>query len=162
MKEKKKLIIQILIFILILVLIAYMYNYFIKKQYLNNDLNNNNLNNKEEVEEMEEVNVLTITSENYTQEVEQSDKIVLIDFWASWCGPCKMMSPIIDNVAKQLDGQVKVGKINVDAETELAVKYNIVSIPTLVIIKDGEVVKTFVGVQSKDTIIEALNEELGQ
>jgi len=140
MKEKKKLIIQILIFILILVLIAYMYNYFIKKQYLNNELNNNNLNNKEEVEEMEEVNVLTITSENYTQEVEQSDKIVLIDFWASWCGPCKMMSPIIDNVAKQLDGQVKVGKINVDAETELAVKYNIVSIPTLVIIKDGEVV----------------------
>lgn len=97
--------------------------------------------------------VLQVTTDNFEQEVLQSDKTVLIDFWASWCGPCKMLAPIIDKVAQELEN-VKVCKINVDEETELARKYNIVSIPTLVVIKNGQVLRNSVGFKSKTEIIE--------
>lgn len=97
--------------------------------------------------------VLQVTTDNFEQEVLQSDKTVLIDFWASWCGPCKMLAPIIDKVAQELEN-VKVCKINVDEETELARKYNIVSIPTLVVIKNGQVLRNSVGLKSKTEIIE--------
>ena len=80
--------------------------------------------------------VLTITSKNFEQEVLKSDLPVLLDFWASWCGPCKMMSPIVDEVAKELNGKAKVGKINVDEEPNLASSFNIMSIPTLVVIEN--------------------------
>jgi len=100
--------------------------------------------------------VLKITSENYKEEVLNSDKTVLIDFYADWCGPCKMMSPIIDKIAEELNDTVKVGKVNVDENQDLAMEYGIMSIPTIVIIKNGEVSKTIVGLRDINEIKEAL------
>ncbi len=103
------------------------------------------------------MSVLNITSENYENEVLKSDKKVLIDFYADWCGPCKIMSPVVDKIAEEMEGIVKVGKINVDENQELAIKYGIMSIPTIMILKNGEVEKTFVGVTDKEEIKQALN-----
>lgn len=96
--------------------------------------------------------MLTITNDNFEQEVLKSDKKVLVDFWASWCGPCRMLSPIIDEVAKSTD-KVKVGKVNVDEESDLATKFAVMSIPTLILFENGKPVKQIVGLQSKDTIL---------
>ena len=81
--------------------------------------------------------VVKITNDNFEEEVLKSDKPVLLDFWADWCGPCKMMSPVVEELADELEGQVKVGKVNVDEEAALALKYQIMSIPTLVVMKKG-------------------------
>jgi thioredoxin 1 len=97
------------------------------------------------------MSVLTITSENFEAEVLKSDKPVLIDFWASWCGPCRMLSPVVDQVAEEVT-TVKVGKINVDEEGDLAKQFGIMSIPTLLLFKNGEVVATSVGVKPKAEI----------
>ncbi len=102
------------------------------------------------------MSVLKITSENYKEEVLNSEKPVLIDFYADWCGPCRMMSPIIDEIAVQLGEKVKVGKVNVDENQDLAMEYGVMSIPTIVIRKNGEISKTFVGVRDKNEILEAL------
>ncbi len=96
--------------------------------------------------------VLTITKNNFEAEVLRSDKPVLIDFWASWCGPCRMMSPIVDEIAAER-GDIKVGKVNVDEESELAGAFNVMSIPTLVVIKEGKVVNGAVGVRPKAEIL---------
>ena len=96
--------------------------------------------------------MLTITNQNFEQEVLKSDKKVLVDFWASWCGPCRMLSPIIDEVAKSTD-KVKVGKVNVDEESDLATKFAVMSIPTLILFENGKPVKQIVGLQSKDAIL---------
>jgi len=96
--------------------------------------------------------VLVISKDNFEQEVLKSDKVVLIDFWASWCGPCKMFAPIIDKVAEERP-DVKVCKVNVDEEPELSKKFGIVSIPTLVVIKNGEVVAQESGVMPKQHIL---------
>ena len=98
------------------------------------------------------MSILNVTSENYENEVLKSDKKVLIDFYADWCGPCKMMSPVIDKIAEEMEELVKVGKINVDENQDLAIKYGIMSIPTIMILKNGEVQKTFVGVTDKEEI----------
>lgn len=100
------------------------------------------------------MSIVTLKKDNFEEEVMKSDVPVLIDFWASWCGPCGMLSPIVDEVAEELEGQVKVAKINVDEEQDLAQSFNIMSIPTLVVIKNGKVEKTSVGVISKSQIIE--------
>jgi thioredoxin 1 len=95
---------------------------------------------------------LKITSQNFKQEVMESDKPVLIDFWASWCGPCRMLSPIVDELANEKGDIIKVCKINVDEEPVLAQKFNVMSIPTLVVMKDGKVANVSVGVKSKQSI----------
>ena len=97
--------------------------------------------------------VLTFTTGNFEQEVLKSDKTVLVDFWASWCGPCRMFSPIVDQAAEELEGVAKVGKVNVDEEPELARQYGIMSIPTLMAFKNGQVVDKVMGVQGKDAVL---------
>ena len=101
------------------------------------------------------MSVLKITSENFESEVINSKEPAMIDFFANWCGPCKMMSPVIDEIAEELQN-IKVGKINVDENQDLAMKYNVMSIPTIVIIKDGKEIKRFVGVQDKENLIKDL------
>ena len=98
---------------------------------------------------------LKITEENFEEEVLKSDKIVILDFYADWCMPCQMQSPIIDKIAEERS-DIKVGKINVDENQSLAEKYGIMSIPTILIIKDKEISNKFVGVTSKDKIMENL------
>ena len=102
------------------------------------------------------MSVLKITTENFEEEVLKSDKKVLIDFYADWCGPCKMMSPVIDEIADEKGEEIKVGKVNVDENQDLAMEYDVMSIPTILIINNGEVEKTFIGVTDKNEIIEAL------
>ena len=96
--------------------------------------------------------VVSLNEKNFEEEVLQTDKIVLIDFWASWCGPCRMMSPVVDKIAEEMQDTVKVCKINIDEEQNLAVKYNVMSIPTFVVIKDGKEINRTVGVQEKEEI----------
>ena len=95
---------------------------------------------------------IDVTSENFKQEVLQSDKPVLVDFWASWCGPCRMLGPIIEEIANDYEGKVKVGKVNVDEQPNLASKYGIASIPTVIVFKNGKPEKTLVGLRSKNEI----------
>ncbi len=102
------------------------------------------------------MSVLNLKEENFEEEVLKSEKTVLVDFYADWCGPCKMMSPVIDGIAEGLGDKIKVGKINTDENIGLAEKYNIMSIPTVMVFKGGELVKTFIGVTSKDEILSAI------
>ena len=102
------------------------------------------------------MSVLTLTNENFEEEVKKSDKKVLVDFFATWCGPCKMMSPIIDEIAEELGESIKVGKVDSDENTELAEEFGIMSIPTIMIFENGQVIKTFIGVTSKDEIMKVL------
>lgn len=96
---------------------------------------------------------LQITESNFEAEVLNSDVPVLMDFWATWCGPCKMISPIVDQVAVEVAGSAKVGKVNVDEAADLARRYNVRNIPTLVFIKNGEEVDRIAGATSKDNIL---------
>ncbi len=97
---------------------------------------------------------MELTMENFDSEVMNSDLPVLIDFWAPWCGPCKMIAPIIEELSKELDGTVKVCKVNIDDNQQLAVKYNVASIPTLLVFNKGELVNTAVGARGKDAILD--------
>jgi len=141
MDKKKKLIIEIAIFLLLLVSITFIYNYVVNK------------NTKNEIKEEEKMEIMEIQgSEQFEQEVINENKMVFIDFYATWCAPCKMMSPIIEEIAKEYK-EVKFVKIDIDNNEELAIKYNVMSIPTMIIMKNGEVAKTFVGVTNKEDII---------
>ena len=104
-----------------------------------------------------EMSVITVTKDNFDKEVLQSDKPVLLDFWASWCGPCRMVSPIVDEIAAE-NPDKKVGKVNVDEEPELASKFDVMSIPTLLVFEDGELVKRAVGARPKEMILDLFDE----
>ena len=104
------------------------------------------------------MSTLIITKDNFQAEVIESEVPVLLDFWASWCGPCRMVSPLVDQVAEESIGTAKVGKINVDEQPELAAQFGVMSIPTLAVIKNGEVVKKAVGARPKDEILAMLEE----
>ena len=99
---------------------------------------------------------LKINSENFEKEVLNSEKPVLVDFFADWCGPCKMMAPIVEELATELDGKVKVGKINVDENSDIAVEYNVMSIPTLIVFKNEKEEKRLVGVRDKEELLRLL------
>lgn len=102
------------------------------------------------------MNIIELTNNNFEEEVLNSDIPVLVDFWASWCMPCKMMAPIVEEIAKIKEGSVKVCKVNVDEEPELASKYGIMSIPTFLVFKNGKNVNMTVGVQNIDEILNLL------
>ena len=97
-----------------------------------------------------------VTKDNYKAEVENSDKLVVVDFWASWCGPCRMLAPIMESISEEMT-DVKFCKINVDDEPGLASKYGIMSIPTVLVIKDGKIKEQFIGIQPKGVYVDALN-----
>ena len=97
--------------------------------------------------------VIEVTVQNFEEEVLQSQKPVLVDFWAPWCGPCRMLSPVVDEIAEETDA-IKVCKVNVDDEGDLAVRFGIMSIPTLLAFRDGKLIKQSVGVQPKQAILD--------
>ena len=101
------------------------------------------------------MSVTVITKDNFAKEVLESEKPVLLDFWASWCGPCRMVSPIIDEIAEE-HPEIKVGKVNVDEENELAAKFGVMSIPSIFVVKDGKIVNQSVGASPKNKILELL------
>lgn len=101
---------------------------------------------------------MQFTDDNFAEEVEKSELPVLVDFYAEWCGPCKMMGPIIDELAKEFDGKWKIGKVDVDANPELSGKYGVQSIPTLVFFKDGQEVDKMMGFKSKEELMKKLEE----
>lgn len=99
---------------------------------------------------------VVITKNNFEEEVINSKEPVLVDFWASWCGPCKMLAPVIGEIAEEYAGKVKVGKINVDEEQELAARFGVMSIPTVLLFKEGKVVSTSVGYKPKEDLVQIL------
>ena len=101
------------------------------------------------------MSVMNITSENFEQEIMGSDRPVLLDFWASWCGPCRMLSPIVDEVAEERT-DVKVGKVNVDEQPDLAAEFGVMSIPTLLLFENGKLVRQAVGARPKSGVLELL------
>ncbi len=101
-------------------------------------------------------NAQELTTSNFDTTVQEG--VTLVDFWAEWCAPCRMMTPVLDELASEYDGKARIAKINVDNEPDLAMKFDVSSIPTLIVFKNGELSKRFVGVTSKDELVEALNQ----
>jgi thioredoxin 1 len=106
-------------------------------------------------------NTVTLTDAAFDNDVLSSDVPVLVDFWATWCGPCRMMAPVIDEIADDFAGKVKVGKLDVDSNPQSASRYQVRGIPTLLIFKGGQVVEQLVGAVAKDKVVEALNGHIG-
>lgn len=104
---------------------------------------------------------LILTDQNFENDALNSPLPVLVDFWAEWCAPCRLIAPLVEELAKEYEGKLKVGKLNVDENSKTASKYNIMSIPTLLIFKKGEVAKTIIGAQSKESFKKQIEEILG-
>ena len=104
--------------------------------------------------------VLEINEDNFEALVMDEEKPVLLDFWASWCGPCRMVAPHVDAVAEDMEGELVVGKVNVDEQADLAARFNVMSIPTLVLMKDGHVLETMVGARSRSEIMKTIRKKL--
>ena len=103
---------------------------------------------------------VNLTKLNFEEEVLQSEKLVLVDFWATWCGPCKMIAPVVEQIAEEYKGKVKIGKVNVDEESEIAGQYQILSIPTLILFKNGKIMNVSVGFRSKSKKKKIIQQEL--
>lgn len=150
MDKKKKLIIEIAIFIILLVGLTSIYNYLVNKNTKQDIQKENTLKNIKEDEKVEIIEIKD--SEQFKKEVLNEEKTVFVDFYATWCMPCKAMSPVIEEVAKEYK-EVKFVKVDVDENEEIALEYNVMSIPTMIIMKNGKVTKNFVGVTKKEDII---------
>lgn len=106
------------------------------------------------------MSLLHLTGSNFKEEIKDYSGIALVDFWAPWCGPCQMLTPVIEELASEFDGKAKVGKVNVDEEGGLASEYGIMSIPTVFVFKNGEIVDQLIGGQSKEAYVEVLNKHI--
>ncbi|MGI5851990.1 MAG: thioredoxin [Caldicoprobacterales bacterium] len=104
--------------------------------------------------------IVNLNSDNFEEEVIKSDVPVLVDFWAAWCGPCRMIAPIIDQLAVEFDGKVKIAKVNVDEERELASRYRVMSIPTLILFKDGDIADQTMGARPKSDLVKMIQAAL--
>jgi thioredoxin 1 len=109
---------------------------------------------------MENNEVLILTKNNFEQEVINSGKLVLVDFWAEWCGPCRIVAPVIEQLADEYQGKLIVGKVNVDNEEELAVQFRIMSIPTIILFKEGKIVERLTGARAREEFISVINKHI--
>jgi len=100
--------------------------------------------------------IVTLTNGNFESEVKNAGTPILVDFWAEWCGPCRMVAPVLEQIADEMHGKVRIGKVNVDEESGLAGRYGIQSIPTLLLFKDGRVVDQYIGATSRDVLVKML------
>lgn len=153
MKNKVIILVVSIVFIGILVLASITVNKFSNDMFLDTGVSGDNMENNNEEEE--KMSILEVTNENFEEEVLNSEKTVLVDFYADWCGPCKMMAPVVEKIASE-NADIKVRKINIDNEEELAIKYRVVSIPTFLVIKNGEEVNRIVGAVDKAELEEAI------
>ena len=104
--------------------------------------------------------IITITKDNFEQEVINSDKPVLLDFWAQWCGPCRAVAPIMEELSAEFDGKAKIGKVNVDEQGELAAKFRVMSIPTVMLFKQGQLAEKVIGARSKADFVNLVQKNL--
>jgi len=101
-------------------------------------------------------NILTLTNGNFESEVKKAGAPILVDFWAEWCGPCRMVAPVLETIAEEMQGKVRIGKVNVDEESGLAGRYGIQSIPTLLLFKEGRVVDQYIGATTREVLVKML------
>ena len=153
MKNKGIILVVSIVFVGILVLASVTVNKLSNDMVLDTGVSGDNMENNNEEEE--KMSILEVTNENFEEEVLNSEKTVLVDFYADWCGPCKMMAPVVEKIASE-NADIKVRKINIDNEEELAIKYRVVSIPTFLVIKNGEEVNRIVGAVDKAELEEAI------
>ena len=110
---------------------------------------------------MSSPNILELTTSNFDDETRKAGEPILVDFWAEWCGPCRMVAPILEQIATDYQGKARVGKVNVDEHSSLAARYGVQSIPTLLLFKQGKVVEQYIGATSKDTLSRLIDKHLG-
>ncbi len=132
----------------------------VRPSWYGNNKNGQNYNNKRVIGQGGRQMEYKFTSADFEKEVLQSDKPVLVDFFADWCGPCKMMAPVVEQLAKELEGKAKVGKLNIDENMDIAEKYRVMNIPTFLIFKDGQEKERIVGAVSKNELKNKLEQTL--
>ena len=152
MDKKKKLIIEIILFIVLLIGITAIYSYFVNNN-MEQSIPKNTVDNDESKESTKIIEIEN--TEQFELEVIKDSGVVFIDFYATWCMPCKTMNPIIEEISKEQE-DIKFVKIDIDKNEDLAIRYNVMSIPTMKIMRNGEVIKTFVGITNKESIVKEL------
>jgi thioredoxin 1 len=109
---------------------------------------------------MSSENILELTTSNFDEETRKADAPILVDFWAEWCGPCRMVAPVLEQLAKEYAGKARVGKVNVDEHSAIAARYGVQSIPTLLLFKQGKVVEQYIGATSRDVLAKILDKHV--